>query len=145
MLGDAQEKEAGKGAPVLDEAQTATLVAAIRTELGSSIGSTVLSRPFARGAPRGAAGLGASARGAADAGQHENGGVWPSQNHPLVLALAGHNATLALEEWARNARATQARHFPHYWPGIWSAADVATSHLSTDRMAGTQAWPAMPV
>jgi hypothetical protein len=68
-----------------------------------------------------------------------------SQNHPLVLALASVNATAALEEWLRNSRVTQAQLYPTYWPGVWSGADVVTSHLSKDGQAGTQSWPAMPV
>lgn len=138
-------------AAVLDAAQTATLIEAMRTKLGSPLGSTVLSKPFARTADSakakvGTGGADSSRSGdAADAGQHENGGVWASQNHPLVLALASVNATAALDEWLRNTRVTQAQLYPTYWPGVWSGADVVTSHLSTDGQAGTQSWPAMPV
>jgi hypothetical protein len=138
-------------AAVLDAAQTATLIESLSSKLSSPLGSTVLSKPFARTAISAQAETsgGSASRSrsgdAADAGEHENGGVWASQNHPLVLALASVNATAALEEWLRNTRATQAQLYPTFWPGVWSGADVVTSHLSTDGQAGTQSWPAMPV
>lgn len=68
------------GSSVLDAAQTATLVESLISQLGSPLGSTVLNKPFARTAAA-ATKLGVSTGDAADAGQHENGGVWPSQNH----------------------------------------------------------------
>ena len=132
---------------VLTPTQTATLVESLQRELASPMGSTVLNKAFRRTgrAPAQVPRSRAEAGGAADAGQHENGGVWPSQNHPLILALATTNATAAEREWTANSRATQAKAFPKYWPGIWSAADVATSHLSTAGQVGTQSWPSMPV
>ena len=134
---------------VLTRPQITTLVESLQTKLKSPLGATVLSTPFARAAVQpdiaGPSSFRSTSGNAADAGEHENGGVWPSQNHPLVLALATVNATAALDEWVRNSRSTQAQLFPQFWPGVWSAADVVTSHLSTDGQAGTQAWPAMPV
>ncbi len=71
-------------AVVLDAAQIATLIDSMRSKLGSPLGSTVLSRPFARTAVpakaemSGGRGASSSRTGdAADSGQHENGGVWP--------------------------------------------------------------------
>lgn len=123
---------------VLSSDQATTLVASIESRLcvDSPLGCTVLSKVFSRNKLM---------RGAAASGQHENGGVWASQNHPLILALAHLKPELAYKEWVRNSRATQAQHFPSYWAGIWSASDVVTSHLSTDGYEGCQSWPAMPV
>eukprot|EP01084_Bolivina_argentea_P113350 202029_1 len=36
-------------------------------------------------------------------GTHENGGIWPSQNQPLVIALSTVNSTLAFDEWQKNS------------------------------------------
>jgi len=56
-------------------------------------------------------------------GEGENGGVWPALNHPLVMAFAAHNASLAWDEWARNSLRTSALAFPAYWGSVWSSAD----------------------
>jgi hypothetical protein len=57
-------------------------------------------------------------------------GAWYSQNHPLVMALAQENATMAWAEWVANSLFHSARLWPTYWPGIWSAADAYGSSLA---------------
>ena len=78
-------------------------------------------------------------------GQGENGGVWPALNHPLVWALTTVNATLAWEEWMRNALATTATVYPNIWGSIWSSSD-AVNAVCAGEGAGQPQWgPTWPV
>jgi cellobiose phosphorylase len=80
-------------------------------------------------------------------GYHENAGAWYSQNHPLVMALAQENASLAWKEWVANSLFHSARLWPTYWPGIWSAADAYGSSLASFKSGavGISYFPDMPV
>lgn len=74
--------------------------------------------------------------GGADAGTGENGGVWPALNHPLVMAFAAVNTSLAWQEWERNSLHTSATVFPDLWASVWSSADNTNGPASGSAAAG---------
>jgi hypothetical protein len=71
-----------------------------------------------------------------DGGTGENGGVWPALNHPLVMAFAAVNVTLAWQEWERNSLHTSATIFPDLWASVWSSADNVNGPASAPNEAG---------
>ncbi len=59
-----------------------------------------------------------------------NGGIWPSINGTLILALAQRDAAAAWVEWKKNTLAQHAEAYPNSWEGIWSGPDTYNSILA---------------
>ena len=77
-------------------------------------------------------------------GTLENGGVWPSQNHPLVIALSLLDADMALNVHP-SAAAAAANVHPSLWLNLWSSSDVTPSYLAArSRAVGTANWTNFP-
>lgn len=61
-----------------------------------------------------------------------NGGIWPSINGTLILALGNVDLTAAYEEWRKNTLACHAEQYPKSWEGIWSGPDTYNSVLAAN-------------
>lgn len=59
-----------------------------------------------------------------------NGGIWPSINGTLILALQRDDPNKAFEEWCKNTLAFHAEAYPDTWTGIWSGPDSYNSVLA---------------
>ena len=63
-------------------------------------------------------------------GTGTNGGIWPSINGTLIMALSRVNGDMAWDEWKRNTLSAHAEAYPEIWYGIWSGPDTINSELS---------------
>jgi hypothetical protein len=63
-------------------------------------------------------------------GTGTNGGVWPSINGTLIMALSSVNGDMAWDEWKKNTLSTHAEAYPDIWYGIWSGPDTYNSELA---------------
>ena len=105
-------------------AEEAALLRALAAKGRTSIGQSVVSRPFNATPVAGHPGSGAA-------------NAWPAINHQLVIALARSSVpSEGWDEWRRNSLASQARHFPEYWAGVWSGADYTATVLEPEGRPG---------
>ena len=122
---------------VLNTTETQTLITSINKHLRdypNSIGAMNLDKAYPPGSS-----------GSVLNGTHENGGIWPSQNNPLIIALSKYNASLAFDEWQKNSYSNRANKYPKFWPNIWTSSDVTSSILVEKTEAvGTSNWPNFP-
>ncbi|CAN5346427.1 hypothetical protein BH09VER1_BH09VER1_27960 [soil metagenome] len=99
----------------------------------TSIGLTLMSRPFSSPAPDDISGC------AIPAGEGENAGIWPQTIYWLVWALAQEGMVDdALQEWTCGTLRNHARHFPEVPYGIFNGPDCYSSHWAGGREGWTQ-------
>jgi hypothetical protein len=65
-------------------------------------------------------------------GMATNGGIWPSINGTLIMALNKIDPFAAYEEFCKNTLAYHAEKYPMSWEGIWSGPDTYNSILSEE-------------
>jgi len=65
-------------------------------------------------------------------GMATNGGIWPSINGTLIMALTKIDPAAAYEEWHKNTLAVHSENYPMSWEGTWSGPDTFNSVLSSD-------------
>ncbi len=75
------------------------------------------------------------------AGSRENGGFWYALNGPLILGVNTFDRPAAESLLRRMTFTHYAETFPHYWTGLWTAADsLNSSLLPSEGLAQIMPW-----